>query len=216
MKPVLHLEAHGDADGDGLAGPDGNGGRELLRWDELTDPLQRLNLATNCNLVVVVAACTGFAAIQAFYRGPRAPAVALVGPDAPVTSSNLLWATKEFYRRWTDGSANLDHIAKSASHEVAPVVFVCEPFAILAYEAMMKSLIISMRPEEQRLRLERMRHRMPEGVELEHRLALLPPLPPAAELQRLWDEMFLIDRYPENRERFGIDIGVIVGLISGT
>ncbi|CAB3754944.1 hypothetical protein [Paraburkholderia humisilvae] len=219
MKPVLHLEAHGDTDG--LAGPDSNGGTELLRWDELTSPLQRLNVATNCNLVVVVAACIGFAAIQAFYRGPRAPAVALVGPDREVAPSNLLWATKEFYRRWMDRNANLGEITKGASREVAPVVFESEPFAILAYEAMMKPLIISMRPEEQRLRVERMRYQMRvantlSGVELERRLALLPPLPPPAELQRAWDEMFMIDLHPENRERFGIDMGVIVDLISST
>jgi hypothetical protein len=50
-------------------------------------------------LVVVVAACVGFAAIQALSQGPRAPAVALVGPDADVAPSNLLWGAKEFYRR---------------------------------------------------------------------------------------------------------------------
>jgi hypothetical protein len=42
--PVLHLEAHGDKNG--LQGPAADGGREFLLWDELTEPLQELNLAT--------------------------------------------------------------------------------------------------------------------------------------------------------------------------
>jgi hypothetical protein len=93
---VLHLEAHGDAEG--LEGPDGAGGRELLRWEELTEPLRNLNVATRCNLVLVAAACTGFAAVKAFKKGPRAPALALVGPLEPIGSGRLLAALKEYYR----------------------------------------------------------------------------------------------------------------------
>ena len=64
MVPVLHLEAHGDEVG--LGGPDEGGRSELLTWEELTAPLQELNLATRCNLVIFVAACTGFAGIKHF------------------------------------------------------------------------------------------------------------------------------------------------------
>ena len=218
MIPVLHLEAHG---GDvGLEGPDGTGGSELLTWDELTVPLQRLNLSTRCNLVVVVAACTGFAGIKALSRGPRAPAVALVGPDAPVMPSNLLWATKEFYRRWQDKSPKLGGIATSASQEAGTVTFEVEPFAVLAYEAMVDKLIISMRPNEQRRRVERIRQCMLaenqwSTAEIERRLSRLPPLPSAVDLQWVWDQMFMIDLYTENRERFGIDMTAVVELIVG-
>jgi hypothetical protein len=214
--PVLHLEAHG---GDfGFEGPDGAGGTELLSWDELTEPLQRLNLVTRCNLIVVVAACTGFAGIQALVRGPRAPAVALVGPDAKVMPSNLLSGTKEFYRRWLDESPKLNEIAASASQQAGSVAFEVEPFAVLAYEAMVESLITSMRPNEQRMRVDRIRQRvLAEGkwsaAEIERRLTHLPQSIPSIDLQRVWDEMFMIDLYPENRERFGIDMTAIVELI---
>jgi hypothetical protein len=121
MTPVLHLETHGDETG--LCGPDGNGGMELLTSNELTEPLQELNLVTCCNLVVVVAACIGFAGIKALVRGPKAPAIALVGPDAPIMTSNLLSATKEFYRRWMDDDPKLDEIAISASLEAGNFLF---------------------------------------------------------------------------------------------
>lgn len=212
--PVLHLEAHGG--NHGLEGPNGTGGRELLTWDELTEPLQNLNLATRCNLVVFVAACTGFAGIKAFQRGPRAPAVALVGPDAQVMPRNLLDGTKEFYRRWMDESPRLLAIAASASQQAGTVNFEWEPFAVLAYEAMIERLIVSMRPDERREQIDRIRQRMlvenRSVAEIEDKLALLPSSLPTM-WQRLWDDMFMIDLYPENRERFGLDISAIVELV---
>ncbi|TDF58119.1 hypothetical protein [Cupriavidus sp. L7L] len=217
MIPVLHLEAHGDDTG--LEGPDGTGGRELLSWDELTIPLQQLNLVSHCNLVVMVAACTGFAGIKAFCQGPRAPAVALVGPDAEVTPTNLLQGTKEFYRRWMDHDPTLKAIAASASQEATTVAFEWEPFVVLAFEALMKRLIISRRPDEQRRRVERLRQRLlAEGqlaaAEIERRLIALPLFRSSDEMQRVWDEMFMIDLDPSNRERFGVDMAAVLKLIS--
>lgn len=86
--PLLHIEAHGDESG--LEGPDRAGDLETFTWDELTLPLQQLNLHTRCNLIVFIAACTGFAGIKVFFKGPLAPAVALVGPVAPISPNDLL------------------------------------------------------------------------------------------------------------------------------
>jgi len=219
MIPVLHIEAHG---GDvGLQGPDGTGGLELLTWNELTGPLQKLNLTTRCNLVVVVAACVGFARIKALSRGPRAPAVALVGPDARVMPSNLLSGTKEFYRLWMDKSPKLDDIAASASRKAGTVGFEWEGFATLVYEALIQHLIISMRPDEHRRRVERIRaRRLAENelsaAEIERRLTLLPAVHSPADLQRMWDEMFMIDLYPANRERFGVDMTAIAEMLEAS
>ena len=186
--PILHVEAHGA--NAGLEGPNGHGGSELLDWSALTDGLQHLNTATRCNLIVVVAACTGFAGIQAFMRGPRAPAVALVGPDAPVMPKDLLFGTKEFYRRLMDDRPNLGDIASSASEQAGTISFAWEPFAVLAFESLIEALIISMRQSVRRQPRARMHQR--------------------AMLQCLWDEMFMIDLYPENRKRFGVDMSDII------
>lgn len=216
MIPVLHLEAHGDEIG--LGGPDASGRPELLTWEELTDALQGLNLATRCNLVVFVAACIGFAGVKALRRGPRAPAIALVGPDATVKATNLLWATKEFYRRRMDKRPNLQEIAESASREAGTVTVELEPFTTLFYEAFVEELITSVRPSEHHRRTERLRQRMLattalSASEIEDRLALSPPLPSWDALQSVWDKMFMIDLYPENQERFGLDVRTIVEAI---
>jgi len=48
--------------------------------------------------------------------------------------------------------------------------------------------------------------------EVERRLKLIPPIAPPDDLQRIWDEMFMIDLYPENQDRFGVDMAVILKL----
>lgn len=207
MVPILHIEAHGcDV---GIAPSSGPSG-ELLTWNELTTPLQQLNVATNCNLIVVVAACLGFAAIQALTKGPRAPAVALVGPDATLSAGELLLGAKEFYRRLKDESPRLVDIAESASREMKSAGFEWEPFATLAYEAFVEQLVTATRPAENRALLERLSQRMQKETtfspeEIEARLACLPTIPPSGELQQIWDKMFMIDLDPRNEEKFGIN-----------
>jgi hypothetical protein len=86
---------------------------------------------------------------------------------------------------------------------------------MLFHEAMAESLVRSIRPTERLKRIERLRQRLLAETEIaasqiENRLAQLPLVRPWDELQQVWDQMFMIDIYPENRERFGIDIKEIV------
>lgn len=216
MIPVLHIEAHGSEYG--LEGPNGVGGSDLLDWDELSVPLQKLNIATGCNSVVFVAACTGFAAIQTFYGGPRAPALALVGPDRKLTGSDLLQGAKEFYRRWISRIPKLDDIVDSASLEVEPAILGLEPFAVLAFEAVGEWLIKSARSDEQHRRKENMRRRL-QGLnrftktEIEQKLGIYSSIPPASYVQQKWDELFMIDLYPANQQRFGVDMTAVLEII---
>ena len=207
MVPILHIEAHGCSDG---IAPSTDTREELLTWKEIIIPLQRLNVATKCNLVVVVAACLGFAAIQALTKGRRAPAVALVGPDETVNESDLLLGTKEFYRRFKDKNLQLTNIAESASREMIVANFEIEPFATLAYESMIEHLIVGKRPSERQARLERLRQRMHQetsysSAEIESRLAKLSENQAMEDMEQLWNYMFMFDLEPKNEERFGLN-----------
>lgn len=194
--PVLHIEAHGDELG--LEGPNGFGDYERLMWDEITDSLQALNLLTRCNLLVVVAACSGFSGISALTRGPRAPAIVLVGPIDRLTESDLLRAMKEFYRRWQDGDPRMREMVDSASRETAGVDLEFEPFATLFYESLIHDLIRRLRQAKVHAATGNM-------------AAAVSMFPPAVILQRVWDEMFMLDVEPGNRTRFGIDMELVLG-----
>lgn len=216
MIPVLHLEAHGNEMCLGL--PDGRRGAEVLTWDELTEPLQRLNFSTRCNLVLVVAACIGFAGIKALRRGPRAPAIALVGPSSPIMSDSLLSGTKEFYRHWMNGDDSFAEIVASASRQTGCVSFAWEPFAVLAYDALAQQLIVSMRKNEQEKKVNRICERMVKetswsSAEIEDKLSLLTLDLQTKLIQRMWNEMFMIDVYPEHEERFGVNWGREIEMI---
>lgn len=207
--PILHIEAHGNEDF--LEGPNRTGGREKFYWSELNGPLQELNRITRCNLIIFIAACNRFAGIKIFFHGPLAPAVALVGPVVKISPGDLLNATKEFYRRFKDDQPNLDAMVESATRQTGNVLIEWEPFVLLAYEAFVESLIVSKRLDNKRCQNERLRQLMQTKTpfsqnEIERRLDIDLPLEEQnLHSQSIWNTMFMIDVFPENMERFGVN-----------
>jgi hypothetical protein len=191
--PILHIEAHGGHDG--FEGPGENNEASLLTWDELTPLLQSLNVATHGNLMVVGAACTGYAVTLAATRGPRAPCIAIAGPDGVVTPSDLLAAMKEFYRRWMDASPKLEDIAESASRELASGMIETDSFVDCAYRALTELLIVRTRP----------------GNLVWNNPIVRAWLP--RKMEKYWNRLFMIDLYPENVDRFGLDVRGCVAMI---
>ncbi len=215
MVPILHLEAHG-ADW-GIAS-NGETAGEVIEWHELTQPLQSLNVATKCKLLVFVAACEGFAGIQALVAGPRAPALALVGPDRPLTPSALLEGSKEFYRQRLGVDANLHGMAASASREVGPATFEVEPFAVMWYEVMVTNLIKCARPKMSLQQSEGLQHKRPDSANLpgnmiERRRTDRLNVRSADQRQADWDTMFMFDLDPSNRSRFALDVRALVEMV---
>lgn len=202
--PVLHIEAHGGSAG---IAPFGSTDAELLSWEELTEPLQQLNHATKCNLVVVVAACIGFAGVLALRKGPIAPAIALVGLDAPVSPQSLLSGTKELYRRWMDENPRLAEVTENASREAGMAAFEFEPFATLAYEANVKMII------KRRRQGAFGKHSTANRVD--HGEIRSPNTASWQAIQQIWNTMFMIDVEPNNEVRFGVDWKDIIERMAG-
>jgi hypothetical protein len=208
--PVLHIEAHGDEKG--IAGPPS----EFIAWGDLVAPLQQLNLATKCNLIVFMAACTGLAAIKTFVAGPRAPAVALVGPEGELTPSDVREAAKEFYRKLSN-DASMTEMVASASNESRNAAFDYEPFIDIAYDSFTKLLVTETRPEELVARKAKLVERLRAECGLSHDEATrradgLPALL-SDQLQEQWDTMFMIDLFPQNQDRFGLNVRETIRLI---
>ena len=89
--PMLHIECHGDEDGFQFADD------SLADWDELKLPITELNVATGLNLMVAVAACTGWALAKVMRMGDRAPFWGLIGPTRTLTAKELEKAYAALY-----------------------------------------------------------------------------------------------------------------------
>lgn len=182
MRLVLHIETHGGELG--IEGQDGQGSVETISWDELRPCLVQLNRATGCNLLVFMAACTGFAGIGSLVGSDRAPALALIGSAAPLMDVQLLRGSKEFYRRLIAADSTLHEMAEAASIEAGDDVhFEPEVYPVLAREALIDMV------------MSRAKRGDPVGEEVS---------------QQLWDQAMMIDLEPSNRDRFGLDVRKIV------
>lgn len=132
--------------------------------------------------------------------------------------ADLLEGTKEFYRRLRDENANLQLSSVSASQQAGTVRFETEPFVTLFHEAFIEGAILAMRPngiQGQIERLEAMARAEPRTVDksVEINVLKLETIRPIV-MQQIWDQMFMIDLYPENKSRFGLDLRAIVERIS--
>uniref|UniRef100_UPI004057C7CC hypothetical protein n=1 Tax=Candidatus Electronema sp. TaxID=2698783 RepID=UPI004057C7CC len=211
--PLIHLEAHGSTKG--LS--DREKGVNGLTWDELTNPLQRLNIATRFNLIVLIAACQGYAGILTFVKALKesrltAPALVIAGPYDDLKPKQVLDSTQEFYRRLSDQPTNFDDAIVSASNEVN-----CKIdrtiFPVLLYDEMLENLIVSMREDQRVARMNRTREQFLKenkkkrlSPEEKRRLAeAYSPSFQANITQQGWDAIFMMDIFPENKKRFGVD-----------
>jgi len=178
IKPILHFETHGNDAGLSFS----THSSDILKWEELTEHLQELNLYTNCNLILFFASCHGYAGIKALTKGPRAPTNILIGPIEEILNTNLLEGAKEFYRCLKSNDSSIGEFVKSAS-EQAGSYFEIEDFIEFAYDPIMKSYIYKLSKATNTTDKERI----------------------TQIFQELWDKMFMIDICPENKDRFGIN-----------
>ena len=215
--PLIHLEAHGSEDG--LS--DSKEGVNVLTWDELTKPLQTLNIATRCNLVVVFSACKGYAGFRSVldvFKNKkreiiRIPALLTVGPLGKLQPKELLDSMKEFYRRLSDHPADFDYAIESASNEYKCIIE-SDPVAPFVYYSLLDFLINSMREDQKKRRLHSVRKKI-LTIDKNIRWSiwddemlgkLTQPISQANFLQREWDYLFMIDIFPENKKRFGVNL----------
>ncbi len=90
--PIVHIEAHGAAQGVELA--DGS----TVLWAELLPTLTAINRACRMNLLVVAMSCEGWSLTGALMPADRAPVFAVIGPTTTLTAAEIDAATRRFYR----------------------------------------------------------------------------------------------------------------------
>jgi len=91
--PILHFECHGKDDTTGISLANG----EIMSWAELKPYLTAINIATQCNLLVVMAACYGGHMVQIIQPIDRAPCLALLSPTNEIYPDEILKPLTAFY-----------------------------------------------------------------------------------------------------------------------
>lgn len=94
VKPIIHFECHGSAQG-GLQIGDC---QDMVGWDVLEVLLRRINLASGCHLGVVMGVCHGLYAITPIRIQRPAPFYFLIGSQDEITGGALRKEMPEFYR----------------------------------------------------------------------------------------------------------------------
>jgi hypothetical protein len=79
-------------------------GTELVRWNELSEPLRQVNHAMAGDLILNMTACFGINAIKAVGDlGQPYPFFGLLGPKRAVKIREALWLNRQIYARWFAG-----------------------------------------------------------------------------------------------------------------
>ncbi len=94
LYPLLHFEIHGSDDTTGLILSSG----DYVSWEELIEPLTKINIACRLNLLVILAVCYGANLTRIIKPTDRAPFWGLVGPTHKIKTGFILKAFYQFYK----------------------------------------------------------------------------------------------------------------------
>lgn len=91
--PILHIECHGLEDKSGISLANG----DCIEWAELKPYFTALNVATECNLLVVMAACYGGYMVELVQPIGRAPFLAMISLTKEILPEEILTPLTAFY-----------------------------------------------------------------------------------------------------------------------
>lgn len=197
--PMVHIECHGDEEGFGLAD------QSFIDWSDLKLPFTELNVATRLNLMIAVAACTGGALGKITSMGDRAPFWGLIGPTRTMLPTELEAPYRALYT--TLFQTKSPEEAMKAMDAAAPPNSFWRTTAQglfqngwTGYEDQYCNAT-AMEARAQRL-LKRLQSAHPGPYpSVEECKAVLAALKPS-QYDRYVEIFFMLDLYPEHRQRF--------------
>jgi hypothetical protein len=218
--PLIHIEAHGNTEEEpiGYWHRDTAGVETVLTWEELTPALTQINLASHCNLLLVSAACWGHAAILASCESKRIPFIACVGFGTSVLDDSVFEAMKALYVALFDGTRiHLEDAVDAAQATLLKDEDIsCDMMQWLSYQTFAGEFRDVLSPDATHTRALNMASQyvaadLTRLSELPYSQALTRlHVDQAHAMQLIWDRRFMIDLYPENRARFGVDIATVI------
>lgn len=199
--PVLHIEAHGGEDCLQLSND------EIIKWDELSVPMVKINDRLKGNLLVTVAACSGAHMAQTVLSSMRAPFLALVGPGTTLLDSELLKDYTEFYFEF-DKTRSLTKARWALNaFRTAENNYYCSTARDSFVQIYGSRMSLNLSVEEQNRRIEELVTRLTSSdstCDTDTARAAASKIigDPKEFVRRAWEQFVFIDRYPENVELF--------------
>jgi hypothetical protein len=209
--PLLHIETHGNDDGIELASG------EFLTWGDLKDPLTAINVASNLNLLVILAACEGANLLHVINPNDRAAVRFIIGPKRKAKAVEMERATVAFYKTLFgrgDGIAAWKAMNAEIGTGETFSIFAADVMFIYVFRQYLKTLCT---PEELKNRENRrVLDAVVKGVQdLKQFRKFFGEYIREYErdFARLKERFFLCDLYPENMERFDLSFqDCVVGI----
>ena len=201
--PLLHLECHGADGKTGIVLADNS----YLGWSELKPYFTAINIATRCNLVIVMAACYGGYLGEFILPTDRAPCWAMIGPTDMVFPQELKSGFTAFYSQFLgtlNGDKSLESLQstrlQSGRYYFAPAgAFFKYVFAnyFATYNGPMERHRRTKALSRKIWGMDSVRH--PGRIALRRQLREEKPV-----FEKYLRHFFMIDLYPENAKRFPI------------
>src|SRR5262249_47626073 len=114
--PILHIEAHGTSDGNGMSLRNG----DFVSWAALAPFLSDLNQQSEMNLLIVAAMCKGWQMSSVLHPVDRSPAFGIIGPRVEVAAGVLEHSMKSFYRELLQTPRDLGAALDKANSHARP------------------------------------------------------------------------------------------------
>lgn len=197
--PILHFEVHGTKTGLALLSG------ETVPWSDLVEPLTKINIGMQNNLLVTMAVCSGIYLATVLRASNPAPMWGVLGPDSADTNQALLAGFTAFYESfltYLDGNRALAAL-REATKDIGSAKYL-----FLNAEQMFKKAFrayVNASRDETSLneRIAKIRAKakdpsaLPDTATIKAKLMDVQP-----DFERFWRVHFMVDRYPENEERF--------------
>ncbi len=202
--PILHFEVHGSDKCDGLYLKN----NEFISWNDLKKPLTAINIASGNNLMITMAICNGAHIARVLNPTERAICWGFFGPLKPVPSLAAI-SFRPFYSTLLS-SSNGDEAMKAFNEDLAneSIQFKFMP-SILFFKLVLCAyndnfIKAKQRKEHVRYLYDQVKasglRKIPTYGDIKKMLKRFDrPI-----FEKFKNRFFMIDLYPENRDRFNI------------
>ncbi len=213
--PLIHIEAHGSADGLALASG------EFLPWDDLESILTEVNMLCGLHLMVCTAACYGEHLMKVMDNPvERAPIWGCIGPTGALSAGAILDAFKAFYGKLLETSSldqAMDEIGAALPSAGAKWSFWSAEYLFsVAFRTYLKQLGTPEKLDERAralaARLIRQGNLPPGDFHKFYGFAMAELRRPEHFFVRYKQFFFMIDLFPDNGQRFTLEYRDVAGI----